>query len=203
MTSFRLKRFGQFVELMGLVDRPKNSVRILDVGGCLQYWTALEVPASVSEVLIVNLDQGETRQGRFRVTYGNGCSLAFADNSFDIAHSNSVIEHVGHWSEMQAMAAEVRRVAPRYFVQTPNLWFPLEMHYRLPFAQFLPEDWRARLIHKHRRGWVGPCPDYASAMQVVQTINLLCARQMHALFPDAEHLRERFCGITKSLIAVR
>lgn len=49
-----------------------------------------------------------------------------------------MIEHVPH--ELQpAFVSEVRRVATRYFVQTPNRYFPIEPHYQLPLFQFLPE----------------------------------------------------------------
>ncbi len=69
----------------------------------------------------------------------DGTQLPFGDREFDIAFSNSVIEHVP--PELQAaFAAEVSRVADRYFVQTPNRYFPIEPHYQLPLFQFLPRQ---------------------------------------------------------------
>ena len=40
-------------------------------------------------------------------------------------------------------------------------------------------------------------------MRTVQSARLIGPRQMAALFPDATIRRERFCALTKSLIALR
>ena len=99
---------------------------------------------------------------------------------------------------MQSMAREVRRLAPAYYVQTPNFWFPFEPHYRLPFAQYLPERARAALIAAIDRN-----PTGNPALEVVRNTRLISARKLAVLFPDAEIERERFLGLAKSLIAVR
>jgi 2-polyprenyl-3-methyl-5-hydroxy-6-metoxy-1,4-benzoquinol methylase len=70
----------------------------------------------------------------------------FQNDEFDIVFSNSVIEHVGSYEEQNLMASEVRRVGKRYFIQTPNLFFPIEPHFLFPFFQFLPLDYRVTLI---------------------------------------------------------
>ena len=178
-----MERFARLVPL----DRP---VRILDVGGTADYWRALPTLYGLPnvEIIVCNLDKDEFDEANLKVRHGDATSLPFVDMSFDIVHSNSVIEHVGNWSNMQAMAKEVRRLAPVYFVQTPNYWFPLEPHFRLPFVQFLPKPLHNRL---RDRVWPG------------HHIELLTARGMRSLFPDAALERERFAGLTKSLIAVR
>src|SRR3546814_10323990 len=66
--------------------------------------------------------------------------------SFDIAHSNSVIEHVITWDNMKNFARETRRVAAWHYVQTPYFWFPVDPHfYKLPFYHWLPRPLRAKL----------------------------------------------------------
>lgn len=69
--------------------------------------------------------------------------LPFADGEFDLAYCNSVIEHVAP-ERRQAFAAELRRVARGWYVQTPAWSFPIEPHALLPGAHWLPVRWRKR-----------------------------------------------------------
>ena len=66
--------------------------------------------------------------------------------------SNSVIEHVPPQLQSK-FAEEVARVATRYFVQTPNRYFPIEPHYQLPLFQFLPKGIRKALNKRFALGW--------------------------------------------------
>lgn len=197
---FRQRRMERFVELVGPL---KTRVRILDIGGTAEYWRALPTlyNASNVEITIVNLGAKAFDESNLRVRCGNACSLPeFENMSFDVVHSNSVIEHVGPWEAMQSMAREVRRLAPKYFVQTPNKWFPIEPHYKLPLVQFLPEVARARVVRKLRRYYGSKESDI---LKGVRNTRLLSAGQMRDLFPDGTLQRERFGGLTKSIIAIR
>lgn len=202
---FRQRRFASFLDL---ADRATagGSLRILDIGGTRSYWEALRPLWQGRDwtITIVNLDSETLDDGPYRIRPGNACAMPeYGDNDFDVVHSNSVIEHVGTWAAMAAMAGEVRRIAPHYYVQTPNLWFPVEPHYRSLFFALYPQASRARMLMRRRRGFRGPYADFALAMADVETVNLIDATGMATLFPDGRLLRERFFGLTKSLIMIR
>ena len=113
--------------------------------------------------------------------------LPFADGQFDLAYSSSVIEHVPP-ERRAAFAAEVRRVARGWFVQTPARSFPIEPHALLPFAHWLPPGLRR---HYWRLGAMGHWED----------IRLLGRRELEALFGPAQP--ERVGPLTKSWVCVR
>jgi hypothetical protein len=201
---FRRQRMRLFLSL--LPGNREHPVRILDIGGTVDYWRANQdlwghIPLNIT---IVNLGVEPRDEDVFSIRPGDACNLVeFADNSFDVVHSNSVIEHVGHWAEMAAMAREVRRLAPVYYLQTPNFWFPVEPHYRAFGYHWLPESIRAAILTRMRLGFRGPRDSFDLAMRDIQTVNLLTSRQMRALFPDADIRAEWLLGLPKSLIALR
>jgi len=77
---------------------------------------------------------------------GDGCALRFADESFDVAFSNAVLEHVGDLDRQRAFVAEAVRVSRRVFLTTPNRWFPIEVHTQLPLLHWLPTPAFRRLV---------------------------------------------------------
>jgi len=188
------------------IIREKGSCSIIDVGGAADYWKGLSAlwQGRPIKVTVVNLSPETMPSEQFVNVVGDACNLhQFADNSFDLVHSNSVIEHVGRWNEKLRMANEVRRVARRYFVQTPNYWFPFEPHFRAPLIQFIPEPWRLSLVQRFSIGFYPRANNVAGAYKVLEDATLLDAQTMRALFPDAELVRERFALLTKSLVAIR
>jgi 2-polyprenyl-3-methyl-5-hydroxy-6-metoxy-1,4-benzoquinol methylase len=188
---WREGRYRMFQELCRL----RAEDRILDVGA--GWGAALERFNTENPIVAVDLkpdSRGWLENPNVTVMQADGTHLPFADSEFDVAFSNSVIEHVPP-SLQSAFASEIRRVAPRYFVQTPNRYFPIEPHYQLPLFQFLPERARRALNRRFTLGWQ-PKGEW-------EEINLLTASDLRRLFPDAEIHRERLLGLTKSLIAVR
>ncbi len=75
-------------------------------------------------------------------------------------------------------------------MQTPDRWFPVEPHVLLPGFQFLPRRARERL-------W-----PFGVSQDPFTDIRLLDVAELRALFPEARIVRERFAGMSKSLIAV-
>ena len=193
--SFRPNRMRVFFETFGVTCKTK----ILDVGGSPHIWEDCPLRPDVT---LVNTLADWPRNG-FKLVYADATNLPFLDGSFDIAFSNSVIEHLGNWGQQERMAKEVRRVASHYFVQTPNFWFPVEPHYLAPFIHYLP-----RSLRRHAVRWVTPHgwtarPSREEIAIMVDEISLLSERQLRQLFPDGEIYREKVLGVTKSLAAYR
>ena len=140
-TSYRAKRLKRFVEMADSILKRQETCRVIDLGGNRDYWLDLE-PVWAGRKLsfvLVNLQPERLDDPRFEAIQGDCRDMsAFADLSFDIVHSNSLLEHVGRWKDMVATAGEIRRLAPHYFVQTPNYWFPMEPHFRSLFFHWLP-----------------------------------------------------------------
>jgi hypothetical protein len=88
-------------------------------------------------------------------------------------------------------------------VQTPNYWFPLEPHLRTPFIHWMPEPWRIAIVRHKACGYFPRASSYDEARNILDDARLLNAPAMAALFPDAVIERERFAGMTKSLMAIR
>ena len=200
-TRLRRQRFQLFLSLL---QRLKGHVEVLDIGGTQQFWDLMLGDAVPDiRVTLLNTDHQPVSSKRFISAAGDARSMPqFGDNSFDVVFSNSVIEHVGNYSDQRRMADEVRRVARRYFVQTPNKRFPLEPHFLFPFFQYLPLSARAWLVNKFDVGWYRRIPDAAAARAEVESIQLLTRNQFAGLFPDARIHEEKLGGLTKSFVAI-
>jgi SAM-dependent methyltransferase len=178
----RRRRYGIFVSAVAL----RADDRIVDVGCGRVGLRALD-----AEHEIVGVDHGSSFEYAGPASHfvrADALAMPFADGEFDVAYCNSLIEHV-HPADRPRLAAEVRRVARRYFVQTPNRWFPIEPHVLLPLFQFLPRGLQRRLWR------------FGVSRDPYQEISLLTRGELARLFPEAEILRERVGPLTKSWMA--
>lgn len=208
--GFRKRRFALIDGLVRDILAERGRARILDIGGTTRYWEMLDPALRPHVHLTVLNDRSELDLHRAQgldmaveeVT-GDGCAMPqYADQAFDLAHSNSVIEHVGSYSNMIRFAAETRRVGRAYYVQTPYLWFPVEPHFRVPFVHWLPDALRIRLHSSMTLGYARRC-DYPEAMRRADVYRMVDKRLMRALFPDGELVRERYMLMTKSITSLR
>jgi hypothetical protein len=197
----RMRVFAQRFEITG-------GTRVLDVGGTPALWGLLPVRHGCQpRVTILNLPRAAPERTSCDLVFASGCALPFADRSFDIVFTNSVIEHVGDPAAQRRFADEIRRVGRGYFVQTPNRWFPVEPHLLTPLIHFLPRTWQGPIVRRFTVWqWMERPSEDRRAFYVEHYLNdirLLSHGDMSRLFPDATVIRERWCGWTKSLIAVR
>jgi hypothetical protein len=172
--------------------------RVLDVGGSMPIWEGVPF---LPKVTIVNLEQHHAIPETFDFIKADARNLPVESNSFDVCFSNSLIEHLWTWEDQQRAAKEIRRVARRYFVQTPNFWFPIEPHFLAPCFHWLPLSLRKELALITPTQLMGHW-GVADLMRLVHELRLLTAAELQTLFPEAHILRERVGGITKSLMAV-
>lgn len=204
-SRFREERFKTHVQpIIEALIRERGSCRILDLGGDADYWR-FDIPASGVEICILNIEEkADPPDRRFHFVQGDARDVAqFDDLSFDFVHSNSLIEHVGRWDDMKRVAAEIRRLAPRYYVQTPNFWFPLDPHSNAPVMHWLPQPLQRRLVSSRARGFYAKATSIDHAMQIVEGTSMLDRAQLAELFPDARILTETVLFLPKSLIAIR
>jgi SAM-dependent methyltransferase len=156
--------------------------RVLDVGCGRLGLRALEPELDITGVDVV---ERPDYPGPF-VRADAAAGLPFADREFDLAYCSSVIEHVAP-ARRPAFAAELRRVARGWFVQTPAFGFPIEPHSLLPGAHWLPPRLRRRYW---RLGAAGQWEDVA----------LLRRAELEALFGPARP--ERLGPLVKSWVCV-
>lgn len=191
--KLRKKRFELFLKTFN----PNNKTKIIDIGGTEIIWrgTGLE-----QNVTILNLNFGE-KDSRFKYIYADACNTGLQVKEFDIAFSNSVIEHVGNFERQKQFASEILRISKSFYLQTPNKHFPIEQHFLFPFFQYLP---------KKLKLFVGLHWKYSTLYAVgekfikdeVENIRLLSKKELKFLFPNAIILKEKFFGLTKSFIII-
>lgn len=197
----RARRFARFAALVEQLPRP---LTILDVGGRAAFWAA-HGWAGRSDVRVItgNIEPQQREYENIEPIQLDATDMSrFADKSFSLVFSNSVIEHLYTWENQVKMANEIQRVGRAYWVQTPNYWFPMEPHFRIIGWQWLPQAVRTELLRVRRCGWRPRTPQREKARVLVAEVRLLSRREMAVLFPGAAIIAERWAGLAKSWVAV-
>jgi hypothetical protein len=204
-TALRNERLKLLNLLLSTLPKP---IRILDVGGRSAFWAStglLDSGDASVEITLINtseLELGEVYpHPRLRYVVGDARDMReFQTKSFDVVFSNSVIEHVGTYADQALMAQEVQRLGKRYFIQTPNFYFPIEPHFVFPVFHWLPVALQVWLLTHFALGWYEKFDCPSRAREEVESIRLLTQRNLVRLFPGSKLFKERFLGMTKSFV---
>jgi SAM-dependent methyltransferase len=178
--------------------RPTGETSVLDVGvdelpfgegeGCTTLNFFEEHYPWPEQITALGLYEGAGFRARYphiRYVQGDACALPFADGEFDVVFSNAVVEHVGERERQRQLVSEALRVGRRAFITTPNRWFPIEVHTRLPLVHWFPE----RISH----------PVYgAVGKEGAKQLRILSKRELESLFPG----RVRVVNLGLTLVAI-
>ena len=208
--KMRRKRFAWVEKLLDQILATKDHATILDIGGRRDYWKLLDPKYHDKiTITILNTEEDVGKEStedigiKIDTVVGDGTNIPeYSDGSFDLTHSNSVIEHVGLYRDMAGLARETARVGRAYYLQTPNFWFPLEPHYGVPFFHWLPEPTRIWCHSTFNVGFAKKC-SFAEAQTRIDHTRIVSRRLLRHLLPDGTHESEKFLGLNKSLIVYR
>jgi hypothetical protein len=197
----RKHKFDQFFALLA----PTDQETIADVGvNVVEYSDSdnyLERhyphPEKITAVGTDDTTAFSDRYPSVRYVRADGRKLPFNNDAFDIFHSNAVIEHVGSRQDQEAFVREAIRIAGRGFMTTPNRYFPIETHTRVPLLHLiLPKRFFDAFLRLIGKGWA-----------TGTYMNLLSKRDVRALFEasgveDFVILENRLFGIPMTFTAI-
>jgi len=197
------------LELFNQIMKPVKEMKLLDVGAQInpnghKEHQLIDTYPWKHNFAVVNISQEhitviKKRYSEVEAVVCDACELPWDDKSFDVVFSNAVIEHLGSFERQKKMAVEIMRVGKRWFVTTPNRWFPFEFHMRLPLVTWLPGDSYLRIGHiisyNHIRGtyMFGAKRD---------DLRLMSASELQECFPGSKIIKQRVTFMAETLIAV-
>jgi 2-polyprenyl-3-methyl-5-hydroxy-6-metoxy-1,4-benzoquinol methylase len=204
----RAKLFGYALEH---ISQSSNStaggLEILDIGGTLQFWrmNARYLPSHlIDSIDVVNLpptQENEEEISNIKLISYAGNALdknTLRRDSYDVVHSNSLIEHVGNLADQKLFADNVVSLADHFFIQTPCRTFPIEPHFYFPYFAFLPLSVRSTLHRYKHLGFMGKEQDWLQSRINCEETRLLTKKELISIFPESNCLSERMFLLVKS-----
>lgn len=194
----RKRKFDQFLNTFSI----DAATTILDVGYADEEYTGFDnylerhypYPENITALGVVEPKEFGARYPKVRTVVYDGTVFPFADKQFDICWSNAVIEHVGDYDRQLFFLKEVKRVSRAAYLTTPNVFFPVEVHTRVPFLHWLPRETFNRFITAIGRGWAAG--DYMYLLSLRQVKKLLA----DAGITDYTITKNRILGFTMDFV---
>lgn len=132
---------------------PEHGDTFLDLAGPTRHMSQITSYFQTAIAMNIEAERYETDEVSIKfvqdggsLVYGDSRSMPLKDRSVDWVLCNAMFEHISP-KEQPAAAAEIKRVARKgYLIITPYLFFPIEIHCGIPFAQFLPKPLRFSIL---------------------------------------------------------
>jgi SAM-dependent methyltransferase len=207
----RLSRISRArkLDLFDKIMIPTSRMKLLDVGAQIhpdnnEMRQLIDIYPWKDNISVVNISAEHVATikryyPQIEAVVGDACELPWPDKSFDLVYSNAVIEHLGSFEKQKRMAAEIMRVGKRWFVATPNRWFPFEFHMRLPLVTWLFGDSYLRIgniiSYNHLRG------RYMIGVKR-SDLRLMSAGELKKCFPGSNIIKQRVTFMAETLIAI-
>ncbi|MBN1523371.1 MAG: methyltransferase domain-containing protein [Spirochaetales bacterium] len=183
---------------------PDKETTVLDVGFSEDEYTKTDnfiekyfpFPENLTALGVDIPNAFKKRYPQVKAVHYDGTVFPFNDKAFEICWSNAVIEHVGGRKKQMLFLQEIHRVARQAFITTPNKYFPVETHTRIPFLHMLSKRIFDRYLRMIGKSWAAG--DY---------MNLLSLKDFTSLLNDAgisnyRIYRNRLFGFTLDFVAV-
>lgn len=194
----------QIFEIFMDVTKPLPHETVVDIGvfggSADPNWNFLEqlykYPENITAVGIEDASVLETQYPGLKfVKVIPGRPLPFKQSQFDIGFCSATIEHVGSYRNQRFFLEEIIRVSCRAVIITPNRFFPMEVHTRLPFLHWLPQPFFRNILKKMGLEF------YSKE----ENLNLLTEKQFLNLVPKSRYskvllYKYRIFGMVSNLI---
>jgi hypothetical protein len=116
--------------------------------------------------------------------------LPFADQAFDIATANAVLEHVGSEESQRNFIIELMRIAKLVYITVPHRFFPFEHHTAIPFLHFSDATFRLACKATGKISWTDPA-----------NLILMSRQRLHGLVPSKMPFKIFYTGLPIGLFS--
>ncbi|MBP7811677.1 MAG: class I SAM-dependent methyltransferase [Candidatus Moranbacteria bacterium] len=197
----RKNKYSQFITEC----RPTPEDSILDIGVNTREYSPFDNYLEKQyphkkNITAIGLEEGSSFKSLYpEITYlqADGRELPFKNNQFDLVYSNAVLEHVGTREQQCDFLRELLRVGKRGYITTPNRFFPVEVHTRVPLLHILlPKSLFDAFLSLIGKDWA-----------TGNYMNLLSEKELRLLLDaagisDYSLLRNRFLGLTMTFTVI-
>jgi SAM-dependent methyltransferase len=143
LTQARCEHLGSRITDL-IRDKAPNAKLGLDIGAGIGGLTRKLIEKTGIKFLGVepSLSDEKLVDGDITILKGFAHDIPFDDNMFDVVTLTSVYEHIFPEYRLQSMKEIFRVLKPDGVLvgQIPNMYFPIELHSRLPLQSYLPRS---------------------------------------------------------------